>query len=34
VAGNGALEQLIQRIAARETDPHSAVEELLKRAGF
>jgi len=34
VAGNGTLDQLAQRIAARETDPHSAVEELLKRAGF
>jgi LAO/AO transport system kinase len=34
VAGNGALEQLVQRIAARELDPHSAVEDLLRRAGL
>ena len=34
VAGNGTLERLIERIAARETDPYSAVEEVLKRAGL
>ncbi len=34
VAGNGAMEQLVTRIAARELDPHSAVEDLLKRAGL
>ena len=32
--GNGTLDQLIERIAARETDPYSAVEEVLKRAGL
>jgi len=34
VAGNGTLERLIERIAARETDPYSAVEEVLKKAGL
>jgi LAO/AO transport system kinase len=34
VAGNGAMEQLVKRIAARELDPHSAVEDLLRRAGL
>ncbi len=34
VAGNGTLDRLIERIAARETDPYSAVEEVLKRAGL
>ncbi len=33
-AGNGTLERLIERIAARETDPHSAVEEVLRKAGL
>jgi LAO/AO transport system kinase len=34
VAGNGTLERLVERIAARETDPYSAVEEILKKAGL
>ncbi len=34
VAGNGTLERLVERIAARETDPYSAVEEVLKRVGL
>jgi LAO/AO transport system kinase len=34
VAGNGTVDQLVQRIAAREMDPHSAVEDLLKQAGL
>jgi len=34
VAGNGTLDRLIERIAARETDPYSAVEEVLKKAGL
>jgi LAO/AO transport system kinase len=33
-AGNGAMDQLITRIAARELDPHSAAEDLLRRAGL
>jgi len=33
-AADSALEHLIERIAARETDPYSAVEEVLKRAGL
>ncbi len=34
VATNGTLERLIARIAARETDPYSAVEEVLKKLGL
>jgi LAO/AO transport system kinase len=34
VVGNGTLDRLIERIAARETDPYTAVEEVLKRAGL
>jgi LAO/AO transport system kinase len=34
VVTDSALETLIERIAARETDPYSAVEEVLKRAGL
>ncbi len=34
VTENGTLERLIERIAARETDPYSAVEEVLKKAGL
>ncbi|MFI5340314.1 MAG: methylmalonyl Co-A mutase-associated GTPase MeaB [Candidatus Methylomirabilales bacterium] len=34
VATNGTLDGLIERIAARETDPYSAVEEVLKKAGL
>ncbi len=34
VATNGTLERLIARIAARETDPYSAVEEVLKKIGL
>lgn len=34
VAGNGTLDRLVERIADRETDPYSAVEEILKRAGL
>ena len=34
VAGNGTLDRLIERIAAREIDPYSAVEEVLGRAGL
>jgi len=33
-AKSGALERLITRIAARETDPHSAVEEVLRSVGL
>ena len=33
-ATNGMLNRLIERIAARETDPYSAVEEVLKKAGL
>jgi LAO/AO transport system kinase len=34
VVSDSALESLIERIAARETDPYSAVEEVLKKAGL
>ncbi len=34
VAHNGSLEQLVEQIAARQTDPYSAVEEVLKRVGL
>jgi LAO/AO transport system kinase len=34
VVGNGTLDRLIERIAARETDPYSAVEEVLRKAGL
>ena len=34
VIGNGTLDRLIERIAARETDPYSAVEEVLRKAGL
>ncbi|MBI4573723.1 MAG: methylmalonyl Co-A mutase-associated GTPase MeaB [candidate division NC10 bacterium] len=34
VTENGTLERLIERIAAREMDPYSAVEEVLKKAGL
>ncbi len=34
VATNGTLEQLITRIAVRETDPYSAVEEVLRKIGL
>jgi LAO/AO transport system kinase len=33
-SANGTLEQTIERIARRETDPYSAVEELLAKAGL
>ncbi len=33
-AANGSLEQTIERIAHREVDPYSAVEELLKKAAL
>jgi LAO/AO transport system kinase len=33
-ASNGTLDRLIERIAARETDPYTAVEEVLKKAGL
>lgn len=33
-AANGILEQTIERIAHREVDPYSAVEDLLKKAGL
>jgi LAO/AO transport system kinase len=31
---HGGLEPMVERIAARETDPYSAVEEVLKRLGL
>ncbi|HSD50812.1 MAG TPA: methylmalonyl Co-A mutase-associated GTPase MeaB [Candidatus Methylomirabilis sp.] len=31
---NGTLDRLVEQIAARETDPYSAVEEVLKKAGL
>src|SRR5574341_681196 len=34
VVGNGTLERLIDRIAARETERYSAVEEILRKAGL
>ena len=34
VATNGTLEALVERIAAREIDPYSAVEEVLNKAGL
>jgi LAO/AO transport system kinase len=34
VTENGTLARLIERLAARETDPYSAVEEVLKKAGL
>jgi hypothetical protein len=34
VAGNGTLERLIADIALRETDPYTAVEEVLRRVGL
>lgn len=33
-ASNGTLDRLVERIAARETDPYTAVEEVLKKAGL
>ena len=32
--GNGSLAQLVDRIARRETDPYTAVEEILKKLGL
>jgi LAO/AO transport system kinase len=34
VAVNGSLERLVERIASRETDPYSAVEEVLRKVGL
>jgi LAO/AO transport system kinase len=34
VASNGSLDRLIERIAARETDPYTAVEEVLRKVGL
>jgi LAO/AO transport system kinase len=34
VTRNGTLERLIEQIAQRETDPYSAVEEVLRGAGL
>lgn len=34
VAQNGSLDRLIDRIARRDLDPYSAVEEIVKRAGL
>jgi LAO/AO transport system kinase len=34
VAANGSLDRLIERIASRETDPYSAVEEVFRRLGL
>lgn len=34
VANNGTLDELIAQIAARETDPYSAVEAVLERLGL
>jgi len=34
VASNGTLDAFIERIAARETDPYSAVDEVLMKAGL
>jgi len=34
VVSNGTLDRVIERIAARETDPYSAVEEVLRKAGL
>jgi GTPase len=34
VANNGTLDRLIKEIATRETDPYSAVEEVLRRVGL
>jgi LAO/AO transport system kinase len=33
-ASNGTLDRLIERIEARETDPYTAVEEVLRKAGL
>jgi LAO/AO transport system kinase len=34
VSGGGTLDRLIDRIASRQTDPHSAVDEVLREAGL
>ena len=34
VASNGTLERLIADIALRETDPYTAVEDVLRRVGL
>jgi LAO/AO transport system kinase len=34
ISRHGGLDPLVERIAARETDPYSAVEEVLKRLGL
>jgi LAO/AO transport system kinase len=34
VRKNGALEDLVGKIAKRELDPYSAVEEVLRRVGL
>lgn len=34
VANNGTLDRLIKSIATRETDPYSAVEDVLRRVGL
>jgi hypothetical protein len=32
--GNGTLARLLDRIVRRETDPYTAVEEVLKKLGL
>jgi putative protein kinase ArgK-like GTPase of G3E family len=32
--GGGELERIVERIASRATDPYTAVEDVLGRAGF
>jgi hypothetical protein len=34
MARGGGMEPLVERIAARETDPYSAVEEVLRKLGL
>ena len=34
MARQGGLDPLVERIAARETDPYSAVEEVLRKLGL
>jgi hypothetical protein len=34
VVNNGTLDRLVKSIATRETDPYSAVEDVLRRVGL
>jgi hypothetical protein len=34
ISRQGGLDPLVERIASRETDPYSAVEDVLKKLGL